>query len=222
MVVRGLFIVFEGIDGSGKSTQLEEVAKALKAKNKYQDILLTREPTYRASELKKNLKEQLNPFEGGEKDLFLFVEDRKIHTYDQILPAMAQGTVVLCDRYAMSTGAYQSSQGVPIDKIIDFHKKAGTWTPDLTIYVDVPLDVAESRMAKRGASLEKFETDRKFKEILINNYRDLVTMTHLNPDALNVFGPACLINGNQEQSKVTEDIMKMVMPVYESFFLQKK
>lgn len=221
-MVKGLFIVFEGIDGSGKSTQLDEVAKALKAKNKYQDILLTREPTYRAGELKKNLAEQLNPFEGGERDLFLFVEDRKIHTYDQILPAMTQGVVVLCDRYAMSTGAYQSSQGVSIDKIIEFHKKAGTWTPDLTIYVDVPLDVAESRMVKRGASLEKFETDRKFKEILINNYRDLVTMTHLNSDALNVFGPVCLINGNQEQGKVTEDIMNILMPVYDKLLARGK
>ncbi|MBS3091688.1 dTMP kinase [Candidatus Pacearchaeota archaeon] len=213
----GLFIVWEGPDGSGKSTQLEQAAKAIRMKNKYQDILLTREPTFRASELKKMLQEQSNPFDGGIVDLHLFVQDRKIHTEEQIIPASNQRTLVFCDRYSMSTGAYQSAQGVPVEDIIKYHEEAKTLTPDLTIYVDISREVAEQRMIKRGDKREKFENNSQFNELLINRYRELVALANADMRARKVFGPIVRINGNQEIEKVTEDILKVIMPVYDAW-----
>src|SRR3989344_253148 len=98
---KGLFVVFEGIDGSGKTSQIERLARHIRAKNKYQDLLLTREPTWRAAELREKLQGDGDAFSDGERMAYLFVQDRKSHSGEQIALAVLERTVVLCDRYAM-------------------------------------------------------------------------------------------------------------------------
>ena len=146
MEKRGLFIVFEGIDGSGKSTQIGKLADYIREVDKYQDVLLTREPTWRSKELKKLLIQEKDAFSSGERMAQLFIEDRKAHTFDQISSNLNQGVFVLCDRYSMSTCAYQSAQGVNLTRLIDAHRNDSIIIPDLTFFINVPEKIAEARM----------------------------------------------------------------------------
>ena len=142
---RGLFVVFEGIDGSGKSTQIGRLSDYVRAQDKYQDVLLTREPTWRATELKDKLKGDSDAFSDARLMARLFVEDRKIHAYSQILPVLKERCFVICDRYTMSTLAYQSAQGEDMRALIQLHRDAKITAPDLTFYVNVSNATAAKR-----------------------------------------------------------------------------
>lgn len=211
-----LFIVFEGIDGSGKTSQISRLASHIRAKDKYRDVLLTREPTWRASELREKLNQDGDAFSDGERMAYLFVEDRRIHSEEQIAPALRQNTLVLCDRYAMSTCAYQAAQGVALDTLIRYHEMARTLTPHLTLYFDVSRDVAEARMAGRGEAREKFEKNHTFTEKLIEQYRTLALDSVASARVRSVIGEVYRIDGNGLIDAVEAEITKAFDRVYES------
>ncbi len=85
------------------------------------------------------------------------------HLAREIEPALAQGQVVVCDRYVLSSLAYQTAAGVPLDLVAQAN--ATFRTPDLTIYFDVPVEVAAQRRAKRGQAQEIFEVDDVQREV---------------------------------------------------------
>ena len=213
---RGLFIVFEGIDGSGKTTQITRLANYIRAQNKYQDILLTREPTWRANELRRKLQDDANAFSDGEQMARLFIENRKKHYVEQIKPALEQRTIVLCDRYAMSTCAYQTAQSVPIDTLLELHEDAGTGTPDMTLYVDVLREVAVERMLRRGAAPEKFEKDKDFSDLLVLKYQLLVDQELLDVRIRNVIGPVTKIYG----VKIVDDVEVEIKQAFDRYVSQ--
>lgn len=217
MEKRGLFIAFEGIDGSGKTSQIGRLERAICYANKYQDILRTREPTWRAEEIKKSLTGDANAFSGGEKLAYSFVQDRKIHTYKQIIPDLEQRAVVLCDRYALSTCAYQSAQKVPLDSLLAMHENAGTITPDLTLFLDISKKTGKGRKLKRGEKLEKFEKDEEFIDCLIDTYRNLARLSIKYERLRKVVGRIYTINGEQEIGEVAKEIGKIVLPVYHAW-----
>jgi len=143
---RGALITIEGIDGAGKSTQVEPLAAHLRARG--YDVVTTREPgaTPLGRELRRVLLESDVALE-PRTELFLFLADRVEHVRRVIAPALAAGSIVLCDRFADSTIAYQGyGRGADVAEIRrwDAASRDGI-APDLTVLLDLPLDVAAPR-----------------------------------------------------------------------------
>ena len=169
---RGLFITFEGIDGCGKSTQVWKLAKYISNLSKYNHVLVTREP-YRNQDIRKILQEDSDPYSQGRKLARMFVTDREVHSVELIIPSIETGCHTLSDRNDLSTLAYQQTQGVPLQELINMHQ--GIIKPDLTFIVDVPAEIAIERMKKDNERNveQKFEKQKEFIEKLRQNYLDL-------------------------------------------------
>lgn len=167
---KGLFIVFEGIDGSGKSTQIPAIAKYILEKSKYNHVLITREP-YKSREIREILRQDSDPYAKARKLAELFVQDRKEHVDEIILPALEKGLYVISDRYKYSTIAYQSAQGIPLEELIEMHK--GMPVPDLVLVFDVPVNIAKERMSRDSRNEHKFESNTEFQEKLRQKYLEL-------------------------------------------------
>lgn len=168
--MKGKFIVLEGIDGSGTTTQAAKLAGYL-FKREGIHIFLTKEPTgfEIGREIKRKLKEDkaagINPFEEkGEEYTRRYVEDRKHHT-GLIDSYLKEGIHVVCDRYKYSTFAYQKAQGQDLDKLIEMHN--GLVVPDLVLILDLPAEKAlERRMGDKTTPelFEKLEFQREVRE----------------------------------------------------------
>ncbi|OGQ86753.1 MAG: dTMP kinase [Deltaproteobacteria bacterium RIFOXYD12_FULL_56_24] len=154
---KGLLIAFEGIDGTGKTTQIELLAEVLRQRGL--SVLTTREPTdgqygRKIRELYKNRK-SVTP----EEELTLFLDDRREHVAQVIAPALAGGQVVLTDRYYYSTAAYQGATGHDPQKIIAANELFAP-VPDMVIMLDVPVSLGVHRVQKlRGEILNDFEQE---------------------------------------------------------------
>jgi len=156
---RGLFIAFEGIDASGKSTQARRVAQE-------RDALFTFEPgdTPLGVELRKWLLDASVPM-SFETEALLMLADRSHHAQTIIVPALASGRHVVTDRYLGSTIAYQGyGRGVDVSKLLVATDLAVTNVrPDLTILIDIDVEVANERRARNDK--DRFESaDAAFHE----------------------------------------------------------
>lgn len=155
--MRGRFIVLEGIDGSGKTTQVERLADWLPQSGlmpEGSELVVTREPggTALGRELRRILLEErgeLTP--GGRAELLLMMADRAQHVATVIEPALAAGHWVLCDRFSGSTEAYQGyGRGLPLQEIRELQAIAtGTLKPDLVLWLYLPVDMAIERLEQR-------------------------------------------------------------------------
>jgi dTMP kinase len=144
-----LFVSFEGTEGSGKTTQIGLLAQALRGVGR--QVVTTREPggTELGEALRRLLLESETPI-SSEAEAYLMTGARAEHVRNVIRPALARGDVVLCDRFADSTFAYQGGgRRLPIHELQLMQALAvGETTPDLTILVDVPAEVGLERRAK--------------------------------------------------------------------------
>jgi dTMP kinase len=154
---RGVFITLEGPDGSGKSSLLPRLAAVLAAGGC--GVVTTREPgSTPFGELMRRLVLDTDPpvDRGGRADALLFAASRAQHVDEVILPALARGEVVVCDRYADSSLAYQGAgSGVPMDRLREVQRFAtGGLVPDLTILLDLPVEVG---LRRKSAEITRFE-----------------------------------------------------------------
>lgn len=154
-MTKGLFITFEGVDGCGKTTQIELLNKYLMEKGK--ETLLTREPGAKGLGIK--LREILLNYNGEvspQCESFLFLADRAQHIDCIIKPALTKGTVVLCDRHTDSTVAYQGyGRGLNLDRINMLNDIAtGGLKPDLTIVFDIDTETSMKRVGKEQDRME--------------------------------------------------------------------
>ena len=157
---KGFFITFEGVDGCGKTTQIELLDKYLKEKSK--ETVLTREPG--AKGLGEKLREILLNYDGEVSpncESFLFLADRAQHIDCIIKPALENGTFVLCDRHTDSTVAYQGyGRGLDIDRINLLNNIAtGGIKPDLTIIFDIDAETSAQRVGKEKDRMESAGLD---------------------------------------------------------------
>jgi dTMP kinase len=158
MKERGRFITFEGIDGAGKSTQIQVVADVLRARGI--DVVLTREPggTPLAEALRTLVLNE--PMDASTETLLLFAA-RSDHLERVLRPALAAGRWVLCDRFTDATYAYQAGgRGVPAERIATLEQ----WVhpdlqPDLTLLFDVPPEIAAQRLSQARAA-DRFESEQ--------------------------------------------------------------
>lgn len=159
----GVFIVLEGIDGCGKTTQ------ALMLKNwlckKGFDVLLTKEPTSGSPSSKKirkilNKKEKASPFALQK----LFVKDRKWHLEKKVIPALKKNKIVISDRYFFSTIAYGAGvDRLSLKKLESFNKNF--LKPDFVFYIDASPKTVIKRITKRGGQKTIFEKQEKLKKV---------------------------------------------------------
>lgn len=155
---KGLFIVFEGPDKSGKSTQARRLVDSLRARGR--DVVHTREPggTGVAEGIRKVLLDPaltIAPL----AELFLYEASRAQHTSEKIRPALEEGKIVVCERFTMSTDAYQGeARGLGLKKTSTLNKIAtGGLRPQLTILLDIPVEEFEARDLQR--ELDRLESE---------------------------------------------------------------
>lgn len=166
------FITFEGVDGAGKSTHLAWFAAALRQKG--MDVLVTREPG--GTPLGEKLREMLlnQPMSIGTEAMLMFAS-RLEHVEQVIKPALHSGKWVISDRFSDASFAYQGAgRGMDWDKL----RQLESWVsvqPDLTLFFDVPIEVARARLAN-NASLDRFEQEQgEFFERVRHGYRRRVS-----------------------------------------------
>lgn len=157
---RGLFITFEGTEGSGKTTQLRLLAAVLK---KYRiPHLVTREPggSRLSTQLRRWILNKLDYNLMPRTELLLFLADRAQHVGEVVAPALEQGKVVLCDRYSDSTLAYQGGgRGFDMKLLKILNDAASNLTPDLTLLFDLPVEVGLKRVLGRGKGKDRMERE---------------------------------------------------------------
>ncbi|XXF81044.1 dTMP kinase [Myxococcaceae bacterium GXIMD 01537] len=164
---RGRFIVLEGLDGAGTTTQTERLAAALRAEG--HSVLTTREPSDGpvGTLIRQALTGRLG-LPGGAGPLapetlaLLFAADRTDHLKAKVLPALARGQIVLSDRYVLSSLAYQGMD-LPMEWVDVLN--ACAVAPDLTLFVGVKPEVAARRRAVRGGPEELFDADEAQRRI---------------------------------------------------------
>ncbi len=199
------FIVFEGIDGSGKTTQMLKTIDFLKD---YKQIFVTKEPSTNkvGKYIKRLLKQDHNPESNALKYFNLYQKDREIHN-KQIKKQLKMGNIVVCDRYYYSTLAYQKEQGLKTDFILEKSKKF--IVPDLVFIIDVPEEVALKRLGKRGTKNEKFEKLEFLKKLRrsylnMSLYGKKLDKLRKNKKKENIV----LIDGNKKPDEVFEEVKK--------------
>ena len=157
----GLFISFEGIDGSGKSTQARLLADALRGLG--HAVLLTREPggSPGAEEIRRLVLEGAPDRWSPETEILLFTAARRDHLEKTIRPALARGEVVITDRFADSTRMYQGiRRGAGADlraMVDDLHSRMIGVEPDLTVLIDIDAETGHSRAVSRAGAEQRFE-----------------------------------------------------------------
>jgi dTMP kinase len=150
-VKRGRLIVFEGLDGSGKSTQARELARALRAAG--DTPLETFEPTQGATGARLRAMARSGEALAPEEELRWFVEDRRAHVRDTLEPALADGRTVVCDRYFLSSVAYQGARGLDWRRILA-ESEAEFPLPDLVLLLELEPAAGLARVRSRGAAIE--------------------------------------------------------------------
>lgn len=196
---RGRFITFEGIDGSGKSTQARLLAAFLKAKE--EEVVLTREPggSPGAEEIRRLLVEGAPDRWSGETEILLFTAARRDHLEKTILPALENGATVISDRYADSTRVYQGAARGELRETVDvLHSLVIGHEPDLTFVIDMDPTEALRRGLARRSGEDRFEDmGAGFQERLRDGFHELVKS---NADRCH------LIDGSRDPNEIAAEI----------------
>lgn len=154
---RGVFVVFEGIEGSGKSTQARMLAEWLAARGVPHRRV--REPggTPVGEEIRRLILE--SDHLPARAELFLALAARALHVDEVLAPALAAGEVVVADRYELSTFAYQGyGRGLPLEEVRRLNRLAtGGLSPDVTLLLEVPVAVGEARRREAGRGTDRIE-----------------------------------------------------------------
>jgi dTMP kinase len=163
----GFFVVIEGIDGAGKSTQAKLLGERLTARG--HRVVLSREPTM--GQYGKLLRESAQTGRLSIKEeVELFLKDRREHVNELILPRLREGCVVIVDRYYFSTAAYQGARGVDPQELIRRNEEFAP-EPDLLVLFDLPVEDGLSRVRARGDKADHFEQVealRRVREIFLS------------------------------------------------------
>jgi dTMP kinase len=201
----GLFVTFEGIDGSGKSTQMQLCAKTLEAQG--YSVVLTRNPggTEFGQELREILLHSTKPV-SPISELLLFIADRAQHMDEVVFPALAQGKIILCDRHMDSTLAYQGyGRSLPLETIQTLNQIAiQTRKPDITFLLDGPPDVLAQRVTQRGKA-DRLEGE--VQDFHIRVRRGYLALAEAEPERIQVF------NALESPPLLHQQLMQILMPL---------
>jgi dTMP kinase len=203
--VKGKLIVFEGVEGCGKTTQIQQTSEWLH--NLGFSVIATREPggTELGLQLRRLLLETSNDKPIVSKtELLLYAADRSQHVEQELLPNLASGKFILCDRYTDSTVAYQGyGRALDMDLIQQLNEIAtGGLNSDLTIWLDIEVEVGFSRKKRDGLGLDRMEQEKiEFHRRVRQGYTELHTS---NPQRI------VKIDGSLSKEAVQEEIQQIL------------
>lgn len=205
-----MFITFEGIEGSGKTTQLKYIQAYFKSRG--QECIVTREPG--GTEIGKKIRSiLLDPASKNicpVSELFLYMADRAQHVKELVIPAISTGKTVLCDRFFDATVVYQGyARGLDVKQIQRLHEVVlEGLKPDVTILLDLPTDIGLSRAwaqidnGKRDSLESRFEKENlSFHKKVRAGYLELA---RLEPQRFRV------IDATRQENKVRRDIIDAI------------
>lgn len=158
MRTKGLFIVLEGLDGSGKTTQRGMIESYLRERY---PLIVTREPggTHMAEAIRGVVLDDWEETVSGRTEAMLIYAARHQHVENVIKPYLDKGYIILCDRFTASSYSYQSvGRGIPMDEILSLEKFAiGDFKPDLTFIFDIDPEIAAKRLAMRNEAANRMD-----------------------------------------------------------------
>ncbi len=200
-VKKGILIVFEGIDGSGKSTQIQILRNILDDKGL--DVVVFREPSHGPWGQKIKEKAAFPDSLSPEEELELFVNDRKDNVQKNLRPALTKNKIVLLDRYYFSTMAYQGAKGLDVEKIRLMNEKFAI-RPDLVFILDVDA----------GRALHRIQ-DRKNKDLLFERLDYLVEVRKIFKSFLgeNIFH----IDSDNIPGEISDQVASVVLKYIDKF-----
>lgn len=189
-----MFVVIEGIDGTGKSTLSRRLATKIELATD-RKCMVTHEPSSGPLEhyIRNAFKNPDTELLSAEDMATLFTADRVIHMHEKVRPALATGKIVICDRHKLTTLAYQQVSGCDVDKLkmlCDIPKP----NPTLTILLDMPAELSYRRMIERNPNLDKYESNMVQQEKMRQIY-----LKHRND-----FGPSVVIDATQSEDDVAD------------------
>jgi dTMP kinase len=202
-----MFIVLEGIDGSGTTTQAQAISSTLRARGL--DVVETRQPTN--SPIGKHLRASLRAESEAVSDRFalalLFAADRLDHVAREITPALERGAWIVCDRYVLSSLVYQSLD-CPLNWVAAINAKARR--ADLTVLLDLPAKTAIKRVESRQSEGEKESEIFDHLPIqtkLAKRYRDLIDA---ESEFVDLIGPTVRVRADRSITLVTQSILAAI------------
>lgn len=210
--MKGLFITFEGNDGSGKSSVIEAIKEEL-SKRGY-DTMYSREPG--GSKIAEKIREVILDVDNlgmdAKTESLLYAASRREHIVKTILPALSEGKIILCDRFLDSSLAYQGfARKIGIDEVYKMNEYATEGLlPDLTILVCVKPEIGLARITNNHRSeLDRLELEKMaFHQMVYDGYLEVQKKF---PNRI------VMINGESSKEKVKNDALKVVMD-----FLEKR
>lgn len=197
MAKKGIFLVIEGLDGSGKTTQAALLAEKFK---KNFNVLLTAEPSH--GKIGSFIRESClyeNQRLPTEAEALIFAADRIEHMYSEVKPALDSGKLVICDRYIYSSLAYQGNSGLSLEWIKTVNARA--LQPDIAIFIDVPPEKVIQRLQRKKSVMETLETQQKVREVYMK-YVDK--------------GELVRVDGDKDKEQVAEGLFKTVSGLIEA------
>ena len=203
MKEKGYFISFEGIDGSGKSTQIQKLARFLETLGF--DVLITREPggSVGGEEIRNLLLQGNVDRWSAETEILLFTAARRDHLERIILPAIEDDKIVICDRFTDSTRMYQGMRGPNLRNLVDMlNEKIINCDPDLTIVIDIDPQISLKRAKSRETVEERFEDFGV--EMQLNMRNGFIELAKEFSNRIEV------VNGQQSVDDLAKDICSIV------------
>jgi len=188
-----MFITFEGIEGSGKTTQVRSIAQFLREKG--YDCIVTREPggTHVGKKIRSVLLDPENKGIDPMTEVLLYTADRNQHLKEVVLPSLSAGKIVLCDRYFDATVVYQGiARGVGIRVIQTIHRLfLNDFKPDMTILLDLPPDLGLSRAWRQIEKGDRAEHETRFEQEALAFHRKVregyLELARLEPSRFHIF-----------------------------------
>jgi len=203
--VKGIFITFEGNEGSGKTTVIQAIKEMLVSSGV--SVTLTREPggSKIAEQIRNIILDKNNVEMDAKTEALLLAAARKQHLVEVVLPALKQNHIVLCDRYVDSSLAYQGyARGIGIEEVYEMNLFATDHLlPNLTIYIDITPELGLNRIASNNRNVNRLDLENlKFHQLVHEGYAIIQNMF---PNRI------VRVDGNQSKEKVIEDSKQIVM-----------